>query len=81
MASENITEAELWADIDEAFRLPPRLPGDIDALQLSTRYGISDNAARDRMRLMIRTGKWEKLLVEDETSVSRRRVVVRRKET
>ncbi len=79
MGNETITESEIWADLDAAFILPPRLPGDIDCRQLMERYHLSENGARTRMAALERKG-WKKLEVADDTSSNGKRKVVRKVE-
>jgi hypothetical protein len=71
-------QKEVWADLDEIFDLPVRKPGDIDVEQFSSRYGLHQNTAWSRMRKMVATGKYQFVVVKDDSSNSRRRKVIRK---
>lgn len=77
MEAKNITEAEMWADIDAAFpKLPEREPGDIDSVQWALHKGVSRNTALRQMQKLAENGKWEVVTVYSATSGKRN--VIRR---
>jgi len=78
MVDKTITESDIWADIDAAFALPEREPGDIDIAQLMTHYGLSRTGSNSRMEALKRTGNWEILIVKDDISGNGRRKIVRK---
>jgi hypothetical protein len=71
-------QKEIWADLDAIFDYPVREPGDIDADQISTHYGVHQNTARGRMERMVASGEYEFVIVQDETSGTGRRRIIRK---
>lgn len=75
---KQITEADIWADIDAVYAFPLRESGDIDVTQMMERYPGHENTARGRMKALVATGEWEFVIVADDTSNRGRRKVIRR---
>lgn len=79
MADENITEDEVWEDLDRLLSKPERQAGDIDVEQFAMRYNMSETAARRKMKKLSNGQGWEYIIVHDDTSSTGMRRVLRKK--
>lgn len=52
-------------ELDQYFITAERQPGDIDSAMIAERYGLSRNAARDRMKKMARLPGWEEIEIRE----------------
>jgi hypothetical protein len=73
-----INENDIWAEIDAIYKVSERKVGDIDAHQISKRYGIGVNAARARMERMVASGEYHYEIVRDNTSSNGKRKIIRK---
>lgn len=78
MADEDISEDEIWDDLDKYFTLAERMPGDIDTQQLMKRYGVCDTTARRIMKKLSDSEDWILLWIKDDNSGIGKRRVLRR---
>lgn len=78
MADENITEDEVWNDLDAQFALQERMPGDIDVTQIADRYKVHVNTAWNYMVKMVNSGEYIFVTVSDDVAGNRKRKIIRK---
>lgn len=78
MENENITEDEIWQDLDATFARQERLPGDLDVTQIAERYGVHENTAWAYMGKMVEGGEYKFFVVSDSNSGNGKRRIIRK---
>ena len=61
--AEDITINDILSELDKHFMC--KLPGDITAIDVANRYGITTRAAHNRMKKLVARGLYEELSVYD----------------
>ena len=59
---ESVSEEDIWQELEKYF-YPPRLQGDLDAVQIMERFGCGRDTAKRKMQQLAESDEYEILMV------------------